>query len=167
MALQRVSRLRAMHPVLHAQVPRHNTRVHQICRHWGSRHQGKETLVTRLDPLIFECSVAWSGMIYSGSGYRFEFSEFRTQAQLAQVPDPCGSGSNPYYSSIIGNQKEESINYLPFSISQYSPTVLLYSPEFSGLNFKIKVLIYLLFNSCWIRIHNTGTRTILVCVMFL
>ena len=34
-----------------------------------------------------------SGMIYSGSGSSFEFSEFRLPIQ-AKVPNPCGSGSN-------------------------------------------------------------------------
>ena len=61
-------------------------------------------------------------MIYSGSS--FEFSEFRIKAK---VLDPCGSGNNLYFLSIFGklkfNQKEESINYLTFSISYYSPTV--------------------------------------------
>ena len=33
-----------------------------------------------------------SGMIYSGSGSSYEFSEFRIRIQ-AKVPDPCGSGS--------------------------------------------------------------------------
>ena len=36
-----------------------------------------------------------SGMIYSGSGSRFEFSEFRIRIQ-AKVPDPWGFGSNLY-----------------------------------------------------------------------
>ena len=36
-----------------------------------------------------------SGMIYSRSGSSFEFSKFRIRIQ-AKVPDPCGSGSNPY-----------------------------------------------------------------------
>ena len=46
------------------------------------------------------CAARWrfvqccgSGMIYSGSGSSFEFSEFQIQAK---VPDPCGSGSNLY-----------------------------------------------------------------------
>ena len=43
-------------------------------------------------------------MIYSGS--RLEFSEFRIQAKHLKF-----------------NQNEESTNYLPFSISYYSPTV--------------------------------------------
>ena len=36
-----------------------------------------------------------SGMIYSGSGSSFEFSEFRIRIQ-AKVQDPCGSRSNLY-----------------------------------------------------------------------
>ena len=36
-----------------------------------------------------------SGMIYSGSRYSFEFSEFRIQAK---IPDLFVSWSNPYYS---------------------------------------------------------------------
>ena len=36
-----------------------------------------------------------SGMIYSGSGSSYEFSEFRIQIK-AKVPLPCGSRSNPY-----------------------------------------------------------------------
>ena len=47
-----------------------------------------------------------SGMIYSGSGSRFEFSEFRIRIQ-AKVQEPCGSGSgpNPYYLCIFKNKK--------------------------------------------------------------
>ena len=46
---------------------------------------------------FFWCSNQYcgSGMIYSGSGSSFEFSEFRIRIQ-AKVPDPCGSGSNLY-----------------------------------------------------------------------
>ena len=58
-----------------------------------------------------------SGMIYSGFGSSYEFLEFPI----------------PFYLSIFvickkphlkTNQQEESINYLPFSISHNSPTVL-------------------------------------------
>ena len=46
-----------------------------------------------------------SGIIYSGSGSSFEFLEFRIRIQ-AKVPDPCGSGSDPYYLSTFGNSKK-------------------------------------------------------------
>ena len=36
-----------------------------------------------------------SGMIYSGSGSSFEFSELRIRIQ-AKVTDPCGSGTDLY-----------------------------------------------------------------------
>ena len=87
-------------------------------------------------------------MIYSGSGS--EFSEFRVRIQ-AKVPGPCGSGSNPCYLSVFRNfkqnhlkfnHKEDStgINYLPFSISYYSPTV--HEVQNSKRN---NIFIYLLF----------------------
>ena len=43
-------------------------------------------------------------MIYSGSRSSFDISEFRIQSK---VPDPCGSGSKPYYlsTSLFGNIK--------------------------------------------------------------
>ena len=46
---------------------------------------------------LYSCSsqCCGSGMIYSGSGSSFEFSEFWIRIQ-AKVPDPCGSGSNLY-----------------------------------------------------------------------
>ena len=54
---------------------------------------------------------------------------------------------------VKSNKKEESINYLPFSILHY--TVLQYdSPESSGLKIMNNILIYLLFHSCWIRNNN-------------
>ena len=116
-----------------------------------------------------------SGMIYSGSGS--EFSEFRICIRIqAQVPDLCESGSesNPCYliTGIFGickqnhlkfNHKEESINYLPFSISYYSPTV--HKVQNSKRN---NIFLYLLFHilldpdpgksseSMRIRIHNTA-----------
>ena len=67
-----------------------------------------------------------SGMIYSGSGSSFEFSEFRIRINADQ--DPTHTGINEVYLEIIKkhlnfNQKEEFINYLPLSISYYSPTV--------------------------------------------
>ena len=91
-------------------------------------------------------------MIYSesGSGSSSEFSEFRIQAKIL---DPCGSGSNPCYLSRFGNwkqnhikfnHKEESINYLPFSISFYSPTYSTQSPEFTEkLHYYLSALSYL------------------------
>ena len=52
-----------------------------------------------------------SGMIYSGSGFSFECSEFRIRIQ-AHVPDPCGSGprSNLYYLIIFRNNKNHTLN---------------------------------------------------------
>ena len=46
-----------------------------------------------LNKTLHQC--CGSGMIYSGFGSSFEFSEFRIRIQ-AKVPDPCGSGSNLY-----------------------------------------------------------------------
>ena len=93
-------------------------------------------------------------MINSGSGSSSEFSDFRIQTK---VSDPCGSGSNPCYLSIFENckqnhlkfnHKEESINYLPFSISYYSPTV------HKVQNSKRKnIFIYLLFHILLDRIR--------------
>ena len=89
-----------------------------------------------------------SVMIYSGSGSRFEFSELRIQAK---VPDPCGSGSSPCYLSIFKNckqnhlkcnPKEESMNYLPFSISNYSPKVHKVQNS-EKLHFYLSALSYL------------------------
>ena len=63
------------------------------------------------------------------------FAVLWIQLGIFWVPDPDpgkSSGSNPYYLSILENckhshlkfnHKEESINYLPFTISFYSPTV--------------------------------------------
>ena len=116
-----------------------------------------------------------SGLIYSGSGSSSEFSEFRIRIQ-AKVPDPCGSGSNPCYLSIFRNckqnhfkfnHKEESISYLPFSISNYSPTV--HKVQNSKRN---NIFVYLLFQilldpdpgkssgsmPSGIRIHNTALK---------
>ena len=86
-------------------------------------------------------------MMYSGSGSSSEISEFRIHAK---VPDPCGSGSNPYFLCLFGNckqnhlkvnHKEESINYLPFSISYYCSTV--HNVQNSQRN---NFFIYLLFH---------------------
>ena len=62
----------------------------------GVSHPGQVIIILRGKPglvLMAVISVGGSGMIYSGSGSSFEFSEFRIQAK---VPDPCGSGSNLY-----------------------------------------------------------------------
>ena len=70
-------------------------------------------------------AVLWirNDILYSGSLYSYEFSEFRVRIQMQIRIQPI-----PYYLSKFGeknkfNQKEESTNYLPFSISYYSPTV--------------------------------------------
>ena len=58
------------------------------------------------------------------------------------------------------NQREESTNYLPFSISYFSPTVLTtHSPEFTGLKLEIISLINLLFHFCLIRNNNSESRS--------
>ena len=99
-----------------------------------------------------------SETIYSGSGFSFEFSEFRIRAK---VPDPCGSGSvsNLYYLSIFRNckkthlkfnHKEESINYLRFSISYYTQYTQ------SRIQREVIFLFICSFIFCRIRIHNTG-----------
>ena len=85
------------------------------------------TICIAESPFLSECILntrtlmqcCGSGMIYSGSGSSFEFSEIRIQAK---VPDPCGSGSNLYklstvYFEIIQKQSKRRINnFLPFSI---------------------------------------------------
>ena len=76
-------------------------------------------------------------------------------------PDPCGSrsGSNPRYLSLFGNCKqnhlkfnhnEEAINYLPFSISSFSPTV--HKVQNSQRNYIICSFIF-----SWIRIRNINS----------
>ena len=71
------------------------------------------------------------------SGSRFEFYEFLIRIH-AQVQDPCGSGSNPYYSSIFERkthtkfyQKEESINHWYGICHFLFLTVVLHNPEFT------------------------------------
>ena len=94
--------------------------------------------------------------------------------QHSVIPDPAtnfqssgfgsGSGSYPCYLSIFGNYCKKTLiiikkkvstgtNYLPFSISHYSPVVLhTYSPESSGLKLEINlynVLAFFHFRGCW------------------
>ena len=92
-------------------------------------------------------------MIYSGSESSSEFFESRNRIQ-AKIPDLCGSRSIPCHLSIFGNceqnhlkfnHKEESVNYLPFSISYYSPTV--HKVQNSHRNYIFS----------WIRNNNSGT----------
>ena len=48
-----------------------------------------------------------------------------------------------------------AIFYSPYSKVLVSTMYgTLYSPESSGLKIQNKILIYLLFHSCWIRIHE-------------
>ena len=68
-------------------------------------------------------------MIYSGSSY--EFFELRIQPIL-QYPSIFGN----YFKNLKFSQKEESTNYLQFSISYCSPAV--HTPEFTGLKLEIK-----------------------------
>ena len=62
-------------------------------------------------------------MIYSGSGFSFEFSEFRIHA------DPDSTYNKKVHLELMKKHTLNSIkkknlnNYLPFSISYYSPTV--------------------------------------------
>ena len=81
---------------------------------------------------------------------------------IFRVPDLCGSGSgsNPCSLSTVynkttlnSNHKEESITYLPFSISYYSPTK-------SRIPGEITFLFICSFIFCWIRIrnNNSGSR---------
>ena len=62
-------------------------------------------------------------MINSGSGSSFEFSELRIQAK---VPDPCGSGSNPYYSSIFGNYKNAHHKFCQKEECTYQLSAIFY-----------------------------------------
>ena len=68
------------------------------------------------------------------------------QLWIFRVPDPCDSGSNPYYLCIFGNYKKTRIYQLStmfYSISYYSPTVhivyRIHRPKRRN-----KILIYLL-----------------------
>ena len=109
----------------------------------GEGEREEERMRPKIENCMNQCSGSW--MIYSGPGSSSEFSEFRIQAK---VSDPCGS--NPCYLIIFGNckqnhlkfnHKEESINYLPFSISYYSSTV--HKVQNSKRN---NIFIYLLFH---------------------
>ena len=88
-----------------------------------------------------------SGMIYSGSGSSYEFLEFRFRILPILFMDIW---------KIIKENTLKS-NYFPFSISHYTQS---YSLESSGLKPISKILIYLLFHSCWIRIriNYSGSR---------
>ena len=61
-------------------------------------------------------------MIYSGSGSgsSSEFSEFRIQAE---VPVPCGYFEIVNKATLNSIIKKNLINYLPFSISYFNPTL--------------------------------------------
>ena len=62
----------------------------------------------------------------SETGSSSEFSEFRIQIRIHADPDPTHDLSifgNCKQIHLKFNHKEESIYYLPFSISHYSPTV--------------------------------------------
>ena len=59
-----------------------------------------------------------------------------------------------YEKHLKFNQKEESINYLPFSISYYC-TVLQYTQ--SRIHREITVLFIFSFIFCWIRIWNNNS----------
>ena len=112
-------------------------------------------------------------MIYSGfgSGSSSEFSEFWIRIQ-AKVPDPCGSGSNPCYLSIFGNCKQkhlkfnnQSINYLPFYISYYSPTVPepVLKVQNSQRNYILTYLLFhILLDPC-----GSGSKTLITADLWL
>ena len=74
--------------------------------------------------------------------------------------------SNPYYFSIFENykkylkfnQKEESTNCLPFSISYYTvQSDSTHSLEFTGIKLKILLLFIGPFFFCWIQIRNNNS----------
>ena len=90
-----------------------------------------------------------TGMIYSG----YKFLEFRIQ--------PIFLRHNFKLFKKHLTIKKLSFNYLqylPFSISHcYRPTVpVLQSRIFRPISY-LYILIYLLFLSCWIRNHNSGS----------
>ena len=122
--------------------------IHQLSKYFNTVAKngasGSSSTASALTLCLKQCG---SAMICSESGSSSEFSEFRIQAK---IPDPCGSGSNPYYLSLFENckqnhlkfnHKEESINYLPFYISYYSPTV--HKVQNSQRNY---IFTYLLFH---------------------
>ena len=78
---------------------------------------------------------------------------FQIRLWIFRVPDPCRSGSNPRYLSIFGNckqyhlkfnHKEKPMNYLPFSISYYSPTVQVQNSKRNNFLFICSFMF------CWI-----------------
>ena len=114
-------------------------------------------------------------MIYSGSGS--EFSEFRVRIQ-AKVPGPCGSGSNPCYLSVFRNFKQNSlkfnhkedstgINYLPSSISYYSPIVHLKfnnKEESTGINYLPFSISY--YSPTVHEVQNSKRNNIFIYLLF-
>ena len=94
-----------------------------------------------------------SGMIYSGSGSSFEFSEFRIRIQPILLRHHCN-----FFKYFKFNHKEEFTNYLTFSMSKYSPTILYTQSKIHRP--KIKYLFIYSFIFCWIRIrnNNSGSR---------
>ena len=66
-----------------------------------------QTVSAFLNPEVRYKIKFFAESLYSGSS--FEFTEFWIQAK---VPDPCGSGSNPYYLSILGNYKKYQSLYI-------------------------------------------------------
>ena len=85
-------------------------------------------------------------MIYSGSSYAC--LEFRIQ--------PITFEHIWKKKKIKFNQKEESTNFLPFSISYCCTSYNTHSPEFAGLKFEIQFSFICSFIFGWIRIRNTG-----------
>ena len=98
-----------------------------------------------------------------------DFLELFAFFEKGGLENPLSSGSNPSYLSIIWNykkhlkfsQKEESINYLPFSTYFILQSNSTHSLEFTDLKLEIKFWFTCFFIVCWIRIRNninSGSR---------
>ena len=97
--------------------------------------------------------------IFTDPALNFPSSGYGSRQKFRIYADPDPS-SNPCYLSLFRNckqnhlkfnHKEESINYLPFSTSYYSPTK-------SRIQREITFLFICSFIFCWIRIHNTAKK---------
>ena len=83
---------------------------------------------------------------------------FRIQIQLwiFRVPDPCDSGSNPYYLCIFGNYKKNTNLPTIYHVLQYFvlQSYSTHSLEFTGLKGEIKFWFICSVIFCWIRIRK-------------
>ena len=112
---------------------------------WFRYEEAIDDYVKRLfmNKTLWSPSVLW---------IRNDLFRIRIQLWIFLVLDPDPSHINKYKKHLKFKQKEESINYLPFSILYYSPTVNKVSN--SQRNNSFIYLLYFIF--CWIRIWNNN-----------